>query len=104
MPINDRQIRKFLLGSSSEIENEEIGVRLISDEKFGDRFDQAESELVEDHLDGLLSNEEEHLFRGYFLVTPERRRLLAELRLLHAASFGPSKPPADLKPLTRPFK
>ncbi len=99
MPIDDHQIRKFLLGRVSENEDEEIGVRLISDDAFGERFDQAESELVEDFLDGLLPEDDERSFRQHFLVTSERLRLLNEVALFRAATLrhstcgpDPSKP------------
>lgn len=47
-----------------------------------------ESELVEDYLEGSLSDEESELFRTNYLVTDERRDLLNEVRLLKRFSSG----------------
>ncbi|HEX6278436.1 MAG TPA: hypothetical protein VFZ49_00355 [Pyrinomonadaceae bacterium] len=50
-----------------------------------------ESELVEDFLEGSLSDEESELFRTNYLVTDERRDLLNEVRLLKRFSSGSIK-------------
>ena len=42
----------------------------------------AESELIEDHLEGTLSPSESELFLSNFLVTEERREHLNEVRML----------------------
>ena len=47
-----------------------------------------ESELVEDYLEGSLSDEDVHRFATNYLVTDERRELLNEVRLLKRFSSG----------------
>lgn len=84
MPIDDRQIRDYLLGSLAESDEEEISLHVIADEDFSERLDQAEHELVEDHLDGLLSEREQKLFRENFLTSPARRALIQEVDLLRS--------------------
>lgn len=86
MPIDDQKIREFLLGCSSERDEEAIGLRLISDEQFSEEIGRAESELVEAHLDGMLSKDEERLFDANFLVSSERRALLDEINALRSAT------------------
>lgn len=47
-----------------------------------------ESELVEDFIEGSLSEEDSERFRTNYLVTEERRDLLNEVRLLKRFSSG----------------
>jgi hypothetical protein len=84
MQIDDQRIRKYLLGSIPEHEDDEISLRVIADEDFTERLDHAENELVEDYLDGLLSDNDRRLFCENFLTSPERHKLLQEIMLLRA--------------------
>lgn len=100
--VDDTEIKKYLLGSAAAEDEEEISLRLISDAGFADRLDHAESELIEDYLDGMLSDEEIRLFRANFLTSAERRKLMHELELLRAglrgaAAASPAKTPAQPK-------
>lgn len=100
MRIDDTTIRKYLLGSASEMEDELIGVRLLSDEEFGYYVEHIESDLIEDHLDGALSPAEQALFQRNFLVSERRRDLIRQISLLRAAAaeYGAShkgKPGTD---------
>lgn len=88
MPIDDLQLRKYLLGSTAGPDEEEISLRLIRDGDLAERLDLAENDLVEDYLDGLLSAEEEMLFRESFLISPERNDLVREVRLLRDGVRG----------------
>jgi len=54
-----------------------------------------ESELIEDYLEGTLSEAESSLFKKNFLVTDERRELLNEIRLLKRFSSDSWKFNAD---------
>lgn len=66
----------------SEAENEELDLRVISDEDFAAELSLAEHELIEDHLEGSLTAEESARFRSDFLISPERLSLLREITLL----------------------
>lgn len=76
------KLKQFLLGSSSEPDSEEIGVRIITDRNFDEKMSFAEEELIEDFLDDALTAEEKELFYANFLTTPERIELLEETALL----------------------
>jgi hypothetical protein len=105
MQIDDQQIRKYLLGSIPEHEDDEISLRVIADEDFTERLDHAENELVEDYLDGLLSDNDARLFRENFLTSPERGELLREIRLFRTG-FSPAmtaRQVVETKPSKRSF-
>lgn len=72
-------LRQYLLETLEERELEEIDLRIIEDEEFSARVSLAEEDLVEDHLDNLLSPKEAAAFHTNFLSSPERKRLLTEI-------------------------
>lgn len=76
------RLRQYLLGTLAEPETAEIDLRIIEDEAFSAEVSLAESELMEDYLEGSLSNEELKLFEANFLPSPERERQLREILLL----------------------
>ena len=71
-----------MLGLLETSETEQIDLRLIEDEEFAARLRLAESELVEDHLDGGLSESQERLFREVYMVTDARKQFVRETMLL----------------------
>src|SRR5687767_981172 len=103
MQIDDQQIRKYLLGSIPEHEDDEISLRVIADKDFTERLDHAENELVEDYLDGLLSDNDGRLFRENFLTSPERHKLLQEIMLLRAGVGVATAQAVEAKPSKRSF-
>ena len=76
------RLRKYLLGTLPEPENVELDLRIIEDESFSTEMSLTESELMEDYLDGSLSDDEFKLFEANFLTSPERERQLREILLL----------------------
>src|SRR5215213_7871459 len=93
------KLKEFLLGSDSETEAEEIGVQLIADRGFAEKMSFAEEELVEEFLDGELTEAERELFYRNFLTTAARKELLEETALLRnfalknlAETTNPSPP------------
>jgi hypothetical protein len=76
------ELKRFLLGSESEKEAEEIGVRIISDTAFAEKMAFVEEDLIEDFLDDALTAEEKELFHKNFLTTAARVELLEETALL----------------------
>lgn len=76
------KLKQYLIGALSEGENEELDLRIISDESFASEMSLAEHELSEDYLEGMLSSEETARFEVNFLITAERRAMLREISLL----------------------
>ncbi len=76
------KLKQYLVGALSESENEELDVRIISDESFAAEMSLAEHELSEDYLEGMLSSGEKAQFESNFLVTAERRAMLREISVL----------------------
>ena len=73
---------RYLLGVATEAEEEEIGVRIIEDSSFAEVLVRAENDLVEDYLEGSLSESERELFERQYLVSEERIERLHEIALL----------------------
>lgn len=59
---------------------------LAEDERYFDRMLLVETELIEDYMRGALTAEEGRSFHAHFLVTPERREKLRNLRAMAAGS------------------
>ena len=76
------RLKQYLLGTLSEPETAEIDLRIIEDESFSAEVSLTESELMEDYLDGSLSDDEFKLFEANFLTSPERESQLQEILLL----------------------
>ncbi|MEQ1764156.1 MAG: hypothetical protein ABL984_13570 [Pyrinomonadaceae bacterium] len=92
MEQTSENLRKYLLGSLSASEIEEIDVQIISDTNLSDPLAFAENELIEDYLDGALTPEEEDLFRRNFLTSNERRSMVGETSLLREYADRFSEP------------
>lgn len=88
----DRKIMKnWLIGATSDAENEHVGVRMIEDDAFAADMSLAESELIEEYLEGGLTEAERELFELNYLVNDERRELVNEVALLKKYSGGSNK-------------
>ena len=79
---NITNLKQYLLGNLSSPETEAIDLRIISDENSEEVLLWAESELMEDYLDEILSPSEVKLFKENFLVSPERRAQFEQIALL----------------------
>lgn len=75
-------LKNYLLGASEGSEIEDIDLRIISCEIPAEQLELAESELIEDYLEGNLSEHERRLFEDNFLVSGERCDQLEEIELL----------------------
>ena len=75
-------LKRYLMGTLPEPEMEEIDLRVISDESFSDELTLAETDLIEDYLEGSLTDEEQRLFHANFLTSDSRREQLHEIELL----------------------
>ena len=78
MPVEHERIRSALLQGSAD------SIATIDPETLF----FVESELIEDHLEGSLTDSESEQFLSNFLVTEERRDLLNEVRILKRFSSG----------------
>lgn len=78
--MNEEQetIRKYLLGLLHDEDLQVIDLRIIEDEDFANELRFAESELVEDFLEGKLSGDELKLFNTNFLISEKREDLVRE--------------------------
>lgn len=88
-------LRRFLLGQLNEDERQRVEERLITDRDLKEQALMVEGELVEDYLDGSLTEAERGLFVKHLLSTPEqRRRLRIAGSLRKYLVSGESQPPA----------
>lgn len=73
---DDGLLRKYLLGELNEAEEQELEKQLLADDELSELVLAEEDELVDDYLDGELSEDERERFNTYFMLTPQRRRKL----------------------------
>ena len=92
-------MRRYLLGQLAEGDAEEVELRLLADADLSDRLEAAESELIDQYLEGELPTEERAQFEIYFLKAPERRDDLALTAALRNAA---RKRASDERPVTHP--
>ena len=86
MEIEGKIIRQYLLGNLTEKEVEEIDLRIISEPGFDEELYLAESNLMEDYLEDLLSPQETELFQKNFLSCKQRQKELENLAMLRSYS------------------
>ena len=65
-------LKRYLLKQLSDPEQQEIELRLLSDDSFSSELDIAEDELIDDYLANELSQNERERFEQNFLTNPER--------------------------------
>ena len=82
MPADIEKLKRYLLGDLSPGETETIDLQIISDDNLAEELSLAESEIIEDDLEGSLSDDEEQLFRLNFMVSDARQEQLKEISLL----------------------
>ncbi len=86
--IGDRRLlRDYLLRSIEDnVMQDRIEKQLMTDDDFGALIDAEEHELIEDYLDGELSEIETQKFEKFLLATPEGRRNLRLIENLRTFS------------------
>ncbi len=95
---SEKAIRRLLLGESGEEEQQHTEELFMTDPEYREKVLIAEDELVEDYLEGALSERERAKFRAHFLSTPRQRRkvrLARSLRSFTAAEVTAHSPPAE---------
>jgi len=76
-------VKRYLLKQLPVAEQQEIELRLLSDDSFSAELDIAEDELIDEYLAGELSRDERVKFEQDFLTTPERHS-----KLISAQAFN----------------
>ena len=69
-------VRRYLLKQLSAAEQENLELRLLTDETFAEELEFVENELIDEYLAGELSADEKATFEEFFLAHPERQRKL----------------------------
>lgn len=69
-------VKRYLLKQLTVAEQQDVELRLLSDDGFGAEVEMAEDELIDAYLDQELSREEREHFEQNFLITPERHSKL----------------------------
>jgi hypothetical protein len=73
MALGKENLRRYLLGIADAAEIEEVELRIIEEATFANEMYLAETELIEDYLEGSLTGAEREMFEKYFLSSDERR-------------------------------
>lgn len=92
---------RYLLGTATDAEDEEIGMRIIEDPSFGEEISQAEYDLIEDYLEGGLSISDHELFEKRYLISDERRERVHEIALLKKYATRSAEMAAVVEPSSK---
>jgi hypothetical protein len=89
-------IRPYLLGTLEQEEQDEVEARIVTDSEYFEELMVAEDELIDDYINGALSEQERDGFEHYFLATPERQQKLSFAKALnrYVAVAEPKTTPA----------
>lgn len=101
---NKAAIREYLLGGLDPEGQSRLEKRLLTDGEYFDELVVEEDELVEDYLDGALSEAERERFEKHFLLAPERVWKLETARLLknYSEKEAAAVSPEPVGPTGRP--
>src|SRR5688500_11378547 len=93
-----RNLRKYLLGLLVKgAEAEQLELRLLADEEFLETLLAEEDDLIDDFVDGTLSDEEFEAFEKNFVLTKERReKILFARTARHKLAASKPRALADL--------
>jgi hypothetical protein len=75
-------IRRYLLGMLGQEEQAQFEVQLLADGECFEELLVAEDELIDDYINGALSEPERQKFEHYFLASPERQQKIRFARTL----------------------
>ena len=91
----NNEIKQYLLGTLSPTARQRVEERLLIEESFFEEVLLGEDELVDQYIDGALSDENRDEFEQHFLSTPERQRKLRFGRALSRYISRESENAAD---------
>lgn len=97
-------IKKYLLGELAEGDRQVIEERLMTDRDFSEKVLIVESELIEDYLDGILSEPDQSKFLKYILSTDkqaEKLKLAKALNRYTRVDAAANSPP-EINPSPQP--
>lgn len=97
IPEDNSVIRQYLLGGLSETEQRRIEELFIQDADYRENVLITEDELVEDYLEGALTEQERQKFVAHFLATPQQKqklRLAMSLKRYASGDTGTGLSPA----------
>lgn len=80
--IEKETIRDYLLGILDEARRAQLEERILSESEVYQEVSVVENELIDQHIEGDLSELEEEQFETHFLITPERQSNLRFAELL----------------------
>src|SRR5262245_24382222 len=86
--IDKEMIKDYLLNALSEEKRRLVELRMLSDEDFLDRVSLCEDDLIEDYLEGELSDTERQNFETSYLATAQGRHDLWMTRQLTETSLA----------------
>jgi hypothetical protein len=92
-------LRRYLLGSVSSQEQEDVDLWLMSREDAYDLLEAAEDDLIDDALAGRLQQSDLSLFNNVFLRAPERQRKL-EFSRAFGRAVGARAPATEPAPVS----
>lgn len=92
-----KSYKNYFLGLISAEDAEIIEQQIISDQELEAELLEAENSLIEDYLDGNLTNEETQAFNANFLVTEERRERVEFVKMMTAYAKNPATVSAPVK-------
>src|SRR3954453_8967379 len=98
--VNNQWMRQFLLGDLTEEKREEVEQLVLSESDTREKLSMAEDDLIEDYLEGSLTEEDSQKFLNQFLAIPHQRnklRVAKSLRRVAREDLRPSRNRSKLK-------
>jgi hypothetical protein len=83
-PLSEQNIRQYLLGELSELEQVDIEDRAFEDQRVLEQILAVEQDLIDDYVSGDIPEERRQNFQQHFLASAERRKKIAFAKALAA--------------------
>jgi CHAT domain-containing protein/tetratricopeptide (TPR) repeat protein len=99
---DQKTIRRYLLKKLSDAEQQDVALRILSDDSFSAELEIAEDELIDEYVTHELSRADRVRFQQDFLTTPERLSKLKSAQTLKRY-FDRLPPDPNPKPLRFPI-
>src|SRR5262245_47380928 len=98
--IDEKTMVAYLLGDLSEEEQSLVAAQLFTD-RYYERLQSVEAELIEDYVRGELSDGERDHFENIFLAAPHRREQVEFARaMFHVLAEAEKREPAQPAPIS----
>jgi hypothetical protein len=91
--LNIKSYLSYLLGNLNPDEQQRLEERLMTDSDAFEELQRIEDELIDDYLEGGLTDRDKERFENFFLAAPERRQKLSFAKSLkrYVAAHRPKK-------------